>query len=217
MNNISDEVISVEEAETALRCMRLCNLDEYEALECVGDLVERVRRLSMAKLVERVIETKLTENQRIIVQEFWFSGKNTVQIAREMNVSQANVYRILTRANNSLKELLEPLIMYFNDLPSVQVVPLILEETMKICSAQHLHTDNLPSLLQKIRISKAVTPECAARAMCITAGELKKIESGHKGVTVDYLSRFSQVFSVDIDFNFVKGKVKYEWKEVLNN
>lgn len=216
MTNISDEVISVEEAKAALRCMRLCNLDEYEALESVDCLVERIRKVTMAKLVEEIIETKLTENQRTIVQEFWFLGKNTAQIARDLCVSQANVYRTLTRANACIKELLTPLVMYFSDLHSVQVAPLLLGEIMEICSAKRSQNDTLAEMLKNIRLTKAVTPEQASRAMCITVTELKKIEKGEKKPTLGFLLRFSEVFKVEFDLTFTKGKERYEWKEVLH-
>ena len=217
MNTISDTVISVEEAKTALRCMRLCNLDEYEALESLDGLIERVRKIGMAKLVENIIETKLTQNQRTIVQEFWFCQKNTSQIARELGVSQSNVYRTLTRANETIKELLTPLVTYFSDLPCVQVAPVILRETMKICSARSDNADTLSAVLKNIRLSKAVTPECAAQALGITVKELEKIESGQTIPALDYIQRFSQVFNVELNFSIVKGKERYEWKEVLQN
>lgn len=217
MNTITDTVISVEEAKTALRCMRLCNLDEYEALESVDSLIERVRKIGMAKLVENIIETKLSENQRTVVQAFWFSDKNTSQIARELGVSQSNVYRTLTRANDTIKELLTPLVTYFSDLPCVQVAPVFFSETMKICSARAGEADTLPAVLTNIRLSKAVTPECAARAMCITVNELEKIESGRIKPTLDYIRRFSGVFSVELNLNIANGKERYEWKEVLQN
>lgn len=216
MKNISDEVISVEEAKVALRCMRLCNLDEYETLESIDSLVTRIRKITTAKLVEEIIETRLTENQRTIVLEYWFSGKNTAQIAREIGVSQANVYRTLTRANNLIKELLTPLVMYFSDLPTVRVAPLLLGEIMEICSAKRNRNDTAGTMLKNIRLSKAVTPEQASRAMCITVTELKKIEKGEKEPTLGFLLRFSEVFKVEFDLTITNGKERYKWKEVLH-
>ena len=56
MKSISDEVISIEEARAALRCMRLCSFDEEEALESIDRLVGRIRKVGTAKLVEEIIE-----------------------------------------------------------------------------------------------------------------------------------------------------------------
>ena len=217
MKIVNDAVISVDEAKAALRCMRLCNLDEYEALESLDSLVERVRKIGMADLVTDIIETKLTENQRIIVQEFWFSGKNTSQIARELGVSQANVYRTLSRANDSIKELLTPLVAYFSDLPQTQVAPIIVNEIMKISSAKSRNSEALPDILMNIRLSKAVSPECAARATNVSVRELEKIENGQVEPSIGFLQRFSRAFNVELDMSIVKGKERYGWKEVLQN
>lgn len=75
MKNISDEVISVEEAKAALRCMRLGGFDENEALESIDSLVERIRKIGTAKLVDDIIETRLSENQRIFVQSIGFRAR----------------------------------------------------------------------------------------------------------------------------------------------
>ena len=60
MNNISEKIISVEEAKTALRCMRLGGLSEEEALESLDEFVFRLRELTTARIVEKIIENELT-------------------------------------------------------------------------------------------------------------------------------------------------------------
>lgn len=214
MKNISDEVISVEEAKAALRCMRLCGFDEAEALESIDSLVERIRKIGMSKLVDDIIETRLSENQRIFVQEYWFSGKSTAQIARERETSQANVYRTVNRANETITELLRPLVMYFRDLPDAQVAPLFLEQIMGICSARRNKGENIGAQLKNIRMMNAVTPEQTARAVCITAKKLESIESGKAEPTLELLEKYSAVFGVRFNFEIVNGRRKYEWKKV---
>ena len=51
----------------------------------------------------------------------------------------------------------------------------------------------------------------------ISDKELEKIESGQTIPALDYIQRFSQVFNVELNFSIVKGKERYEWKEVLQN
>lgn len=214
MKSISDKVISVEEAKAALRCMRLCGFDETEALESIDSLVERIRKIGMSELVDDIIETRLSETQRIFVQEYWFSGKSTAQIARERGVSQANVYRTISRASETITELLTPLVRYYRDLPDVQVAPLFLEEIMGICSARRNKGENIGAQLKSIRMSNAVTPEQTARAMCITVKKLESIENGKAEPTLELLERYSAVFGVHFNFEIVNGRRKYEWKKL---
>ena len=199
MKNISDEVISVEEARAALRCMRLCSFDETEALESVESLVHRIRKVGTARLVEEIIEKKLSETQKHFVKEFWFNEKNTAQIARENGVSQANVYRTISRANETIKELITPLVMYHNDLVITEIEPLYFSEIMNITSASERKGISLSEQLKVIRLSNAVTSEQLAKAVCITVGELEKIENGKKLPSLEILERYSRIFNVEIN------------------
>ncbi len=211
--NISDEVVSIEEAKAALRCMRLCDFDEVEALESIDSLVGRIRKITTAKLLEQIIETRLSKTQQSFIREYWFNEKNTAQIAREYGVSQANVYRTLTRATETIRELLTPLVMYYNDLNDVTVVPLYVEDAFRVSAAGKLKKTDLASQLKALRVSNSVTAEAAAEAMCITEKMLNEIESGKRTPTVENLERYSKFFGISIDVNFVNGKGRFEWKE----
>lgn len=213
MKNISDEVISVEEARAALRCMRLCSFDETEALESVESLVHRIRKVGTARLVEEIIEKKLSETQKHFIKEFWFNEKNTAQIARENGVSQANVYRTISRANETIKEFITPLVMYHNDLVITEIEPLCFNEIMNITSASERKGISLSEQLKVIRLSNAVTSEQLAKAVCITVGELEKIENGKKLPSLEVLERYSRIFNVEINLKFINGKGRYEWKK----
>ncbi|MBO5420708.1 MAG: transcriptional regulator [Clostridia bacterium] len=213
MKNISDEVISVEEARAALRCMRLCSFDETEALESVESLVHRIRKVGTARLVEEIIEKKLSETQKHFIKEFWFNEKNTAQIARENCVSQANVYRTISRANETIKEFITPLVMYHNDLVITEIEPLYFREIMNITSASERKGISLSEQLKYIRLSNAVTSEQLAKAVCITVGELEKIENGKKLPSLEILERYSRIFNVEINLKFINGKGRYEWKK----
>ncbi len=213
MKNISDEVVSVEEARAALRCMRLCSFDEGEALESVDSLIHRIRKVGTARLVDEVVENRLSETQRRFIKEYWYENKNTAQIARENGVSQANVYRTITRANETIKDFIMPLVMYHADLTDVKMQPLHLEEIMEISSASKKKGGEIADQLKNLRLSNGVKPEQLAKAVCITLKELEMIENGRKCPTVDLISRYSKVFGIEIDLKFEKGKGRYEWKE----
>lgn len=214
MKNISDKVVSVEEARAALRCMRLCSFDEGEALESIESLIHRIRRVGTARLVEEVIENRLSETQRRFIKEYWYENKNTAQIARENGVSQANVYRTIARANEAIKDFITPLVMYHSDLTDVRLQPLYLEEIMRISSASKKKGECIADQLKNIRLSNGVKPEQLAKAVCITLKELEMIESGRKKPTVDLILKYSKVFGIEISLKFEKGKGRYEWKEV---
>ena len=217
MKNISDEVLSLEEAKAALRCMRLCSFDEEEALETLDSFVHRIRKVGTAKLVEEIVENHLSSTQKKFFTEYWYNNKNTVQIAQENGVSQANVHRTVSRANETIRVMLTPLIMYQRDLPEINMLPLYTEDVIRISSAMQKSDGNLNDLLKALRISNAVTPEAMARAVCITAKELEAIECGKKDPTVAILAKYSEIFGVEIEMKIINGKGRYEWRKALKS
>ena len=206
-------MISLGEAKTALRCMRLSGLDEEEALDCIDDVAERVRKVTMSKLVEGIIEENLSDLQREYIKQYWYEQKNTAQIARENGVSQASVYRTIERANEIIKELMSPVVKYAEDSVEADVIT-ITQEAMEICTARKQMTESFCEALRNIRVGYAITPEALARALKISVRELEEIESGRRVPSIVTAMRYSAIFEMEIKMTFVNGRGVYEWKKV---
>lgn len=209
MNNISEKMISIEEAKTALRCMRLGGLDEIQALETLDELAMRVRKLTTAKIVESIIENNLTQTQAEAFKRYWYDGENTAQIARELNVSQPNVYKTLMRANETIKSSMSALIQYQNDLADVKIVPIHIDEALEILSAQKRGSKSLGEALRNLRVSYAITPQNLASNLKISQKELTDIENGLKIPSAVIASRYTALFNVEIIMEFVNGRGRY--------
>lgn len=209
MIDISNQVISLEEANAALRCMRLCSLSPEESIETLDCLSERIRKVSTSKIVENIIENKLSGAQRKFVKEYWYSGKSTACIARENNVSQANVYKALSRANETIRTLMTPLIEYHTDLINISVEP-ILNSAMHICAARNSNSSEFCEKLKNLRVSQAIEPALLASVMKISEHELRGIESGKIVPSITNLMRYSAIFSTDIKIDFTDGRGFFE-------
>ena len=120
MNTFSEKIISVEEARTALRCMKLGDLSEDEALECLDEFVFRVRNVTTAKIVEEIIEKELTPLQTEVMK-MYLDNMGVAQIGRVLGLSQAAASKIVVRANNTIVKLMTPLIKYQSDISDAQV------------------------------------------------------------------------------------------------
>ena len=212
MENVSERIISLEEARTALKCMRLGGLDPEEALESLEETVERIRRVTTAKLVEKIIEEKLSAVQRDYIKKYWYEQKNTAQIARECGVSQAGVYRTIERANEVIKELMTPLIMYQKDLSEVDVVPVI-REALEISAAKNGNTASFCDALRSFRMERGIAPEVLAKALKISPDELNEIENGMRLPSLTTAIRYSVLFNIRIEMTFINGKGEYKWKK----
>ena len=213
MEEASERMISLSEAKVALRCMRLGGLNEEEALECLDEVIDRVRGVTAAGLVEDIIEENLTEVQRDYIRKYWYEQKNTSQIARECGVSQASVYRTIERANEIIKELMTPVMKYRENLKNADVVPLV-QQAMEISAAGKRIPSSFCEMLRNLRVANAVTQETLARALKITLSELNEIENGHRVPSIVTAMRYTAIFGLEITMNFVNGRGIYEWKKV---
>lgn len=211
MENISERVISFEEAKAALRCMRLGGLSEEEALESLDETAERIRKVTTAKLVESIIEEKLSAVQREYFTKYWYERKNTAQIARECGVSQAGVYRAIERANETIKELMTPLIRYQQNLMTADVVG-VTQEALEICSAEKCVSSSFCDALRNLRVARGISQDCLSRALKISVRELNEIENGMRVPSIVTAMRYSVLFGIEIKMTFVNGKGVYEWK-----
>lgn len=209
MHNISEKLISVEEAETALRCMRLSGLSEKEALESLDEFAFRIRDITMSKVVENIIEKELTELQRRVIKLYLYDGMNTVAIGRELNVSQANIHGTLSRANETIMRLMTPLIEYQNDILSAREVPLRVGELEEICAARNSNAREFCTRLRNLRLSFALDEKKLAANLKITQRELSDIETGRKMPSLTTAMRYSALFGAEIEMNFKNGKGVY--------
>lgn len=214
MENISDIVLSLEEAKAALKCMRLSGLSEEESLETLDDITQRIRKVSSAKLVESIIENNLSETQRRFIKAYWYGRKNTAQIARENGVSQASVYKTLARANETIKSLMTPLVEYQRDLPGTQAVPLFISEIREICAAKNGAGASLGETLKNLRVSNAIPEQKMAQALKISLRELAEIEAGRRAPSLNAAMRYSELFGLEIKFKFTNGRGTYECRKL---
>lgn len=105
-----------------MRCMKLGDLSEDEALECLDEFVFRVRNVTTAKIVEEIIEKELTPLQTEVMKMYLYDNMGVAQIGRVLGLSQAAASKIVVRANNTIVKLMTPLIKYQSDISDAQLV-----------------------------------------------------------------------------------------------
>lgn len=206
MNGNDEKMISVEEAKTALRCMQLSGLSIEDALDSLEDCAFRVRNLTTSKIIERLIETELTEPQRKVIKMYFYDRMNTVQIGRKLKMSQASAYQTIERASSILVKLLTPLIEYQNDIVEVEAIPVKVSGLLRICAAQNSNAEDFATQLLNLRLAYDVSEKRLASNLKISERELADIESGKRIPSVTTAMRYSALFDTEINMNFKNGK-----------
>lgn len=209
MKTFSENVLSVDEAKTALRCMRLGDLSEEEALDCLDDLVLRLRNVTMAVIVEEIIENELTPMQTKVMKLFLYDGMGVAEIGRAIGLSQAAVSKLVLRANKTIERLMTPLIKYQSDIADAEFIPIKLSRLKEICAARNASTSLFCEALRNLRVAYDIGTKQMASNLKISEWELASIEKGNRLISASLAMRYSVLFNVEIVMKFKNGRGFY--------
>ena len=213
MNSITDNLISVEEANFALRCMREYLFTPQEALDSIETVVNRVRNIDMAHLTNHIIDTKLSAVQRHVIRRCCLEGVSVSQCAGELGLSLRAVYSARARGLEIIEEYLEPLVMYFRNLPGRDTVPLFAANSLKILAGQSHRQGTTNSIIKNIRTAYGISTQDIAKMSGVREKDILSSEKGSRPISVDEIENYSRIFGVNITLEFKKGKVTAIWKE----
>lgn len=213
MNSITDNLISVEEARFALRCMREYLFNEQEAMDSIETVVNRVRNIDMAHLTNHIIDTKLSAVQRHVIRRCCFDGVSVSQCAAELGLSLRAIYSARAKGLEIIEEYLEPLVMYFRNLPGREAVPLFAANSLKILASQSQNKSEAGNMLRNIRTAYSVSSQDIAKMSGVREKDILSSEKGARPVSVDEIENYSRIFGVNITLEFKEGKVNAEWKK----
>ena len=192
--------------------MEKCSLTSQEAIESIDGYVDRIRKIRVAKLVDFIIDTKLTPVQKSIIEDFWFNGITPAQTAGRLGISLSTVYASKAKAQRVIKDYLEPLVMYFKDIPECDTAP-VAEMCLEMLKAKKSSDVLLGESLKNIRLCGAVDAAVLSKALGINESELKKIESGNKELTTSLLEKYSRIFKINIYLQCSDGEWRLKWTD----
>ncbi|MBQ8784285.1 MAG: transcriptional regulator [Clostridia bacterium] len=213
MKSITDSLISLEEANFALKCMREYMFTPAEAMESIESVVNRVRNIDMAQLTNHIINTRLSAVQRHVIRRCCLDSISANQCAQELGISLRAVYSARARGLEIIEEYLEPLVMYFRNLQGREAVPLFAENSLKILASQAHKQGETATVIKNIRTAHDASVKDTAKVTGVREKDILSAEKGTRPLSVDEIENYSRAFGVNIIIEFNKGKVTAKWKE----
>ena len=108
IDNIPVAEISVEEYDYLTEF-----IDFYSGDKAVGTkFLIYNRQDKLKKLVKKVIENELTENERAIVTDFWCNEIPAEKLIGKYNISRSMFYRIVRNARKKIENSLKYVLLY---------------------------------------------------------------------------------------------------------
>ena len=166
---------SREEIENAVRicCGRHC-----KACETPVEYAWRKRRVDFSHLLDAAIERELTQSEKEVIEEIYFAGRSTNEVAAGHGKSPATVSGTHRRALGKLRRALYYAAMYRDDcIGSGESAPLFYD-AMRIAAARRAKSSTFGGRLKNLRVACALSAEAAADGMGIPAERLRSLEQG---------------------------------------
>ncbi len=182
-------------------------------MDSIETVVNRVRNIDMAHLTNHIIDTKLSAVQRHVIRRCCFDGVSVSQCAAELGLSLRAIYSARAKGLEIIEEYLEPLVMYFRNLPGRETVPLFAANSLKILASQSQNKSEAGNMLRNIRTAYSVSAQDIAKMSGVREKDILSAEKGSRPVSVDEIENYSRIFGVNITLEFKEGKVNAEWKK----
>ena len=192
---------SKEEIKTAQLacCGRCCNQCESPA-----EYAWRKRDVDMAILLEKAIDSELTETERETVMLYWFDCEQVGDIAEMKGVNPSAVNRTLVRAQEKLERVLKYAVLYQSGQKSESIIPIALGRARVIAAARNARGGISGDRITRLRQSQNLTRENLAPALDMSVRRLGELE--RDGIPDgDELAALSEFFGVSTDF-ILKGE-----------
>jgi len=151
--------------------------ERANARELSEDQIRR-RAVDLSVLVRDVIEEDLTQTERLVVEQYWFEGKNLTAIADLMGINKTTVFRTLQRANGRMQAILRHVVKYQYDLKRVVFLPVAVREALAVAAAEKSRPDTIGGRLRRLRIMQNITIGSLCEGTGIDYKRLSEIEDG---------------------------------------
>lgn len=164
----------------------------------------RKRDIDLSLLLERAIETELSETERKIIEEYFYNSKKLVTVARERGVSSSAVGKTLERAIRKLRDALKYVVMYQREIENESVVPLALRRAAAISRASRYKGASLGERLMSLRMREGISRKAISIASGIPAERLGNIERDEQNIRGEELLKLCDFYNVSTDY-IMKG------------
>lgn len=181
-------------AAQAVCCGRLCS-----ACEAPAAYAWRKRGVDMSILLEKAMESELTDVERDTLRAFWFDSLSVSEIARLRKISTAAVSDTVARAREKLKRALRYTVMYQHDILNEETaMPMVLARAKAIAAARNAPSHSVGERIRHLREAQGISCAEMSGALGMTAQRLKAIEEG-KPMYARELVLMSGFFGVTAD------------------
>lgn len=173
--------------------------------ETVDEYVMRKRKIELNCLVNEVIENELTDEEKTIVQQYWFEGKTLMEIGEAMGMSHTSVSRKLSKINDIIYDKLKYAIQYRYGKDYSRAVKVIIKNKDGLYLFRG-KADSPALRIKSLRQQQGLSLTDTEAMTGISKARLEEMEKGEKDILVKDVIRIATAFRVTSDY-IIFGKM----------
>lgn len=170
---------------------------EYETED---EFIERKHGVDLADLLKRVIEEKLNDKEKAVIECFWFYKMTPKEIALKTNTGISSVYKLLDAAEKKLHMYLEYVVVYQDSLIKRELVPVSVRQAISDTAVKSISSKTVGERLKKLRVTENIPVKKLEASINMPMGRLKIIESGEILPDIDELIKLTAFFGTSADY-----------------
>lgn len=173
--------------------------------ETVDEYVMRKRKIELNCLVNEVIENELTDEEKAIVQQYWFEGKTLMEIGEAMGMSHTSISRKLSKINDIIYDKLKYAIQYRYGKDYSRAVKVIIKNKDGLYLFRG-KADSPALRIKNLRQQQGLSLTDTEAMTGISKARLEEMEKGEKDILVKDVMRIATAFRVTSDY-IIFGKM----------
>ncbi len=182
--------------EGAKSAFRYWQSTKYETID---EYLLRKRKVELNCLVNRVIESELTEKDKNLVKLHWYEGKNVTETAKVLGLERSAVSRRLDKINEIIYDKLKYAIEYRYGKDYSSSVKMIIKNKDALCLISE-DFESPAGRIKNLRQRQGFSLEETEIMTGIGKKKLESIENGERELSVSDIIRFATAFKTSGDY-----------------
>lgn len=167
--------------------------------ETVDEYLLRKRKIELNCLVNRVIESELSDKDREIVNLHWFRGLSVTETAKIMSLDHSTVSRRLEKINDIIYDKLKYAVEYRYGKDYSAHIKIIIKNKDALCLLSE-DFDTPCQRIKNIRQRQGISLEDAQTMTGLGIRKLEELEKGKREMTLSDIIRIATAFKVSGDY-----------------
>lgn len=177
-------------------------------VESRREYISRKRKADLVKVVSKVLEEKLSDEERRVLIGMTVDKKTAEYFCREMNTNSSYVYRLRDKAEKKVREIMKYVLFYRNTCEDHTISPIEFRSTLALADAYLSDGKSIVHRLRKLMAKDCIDIDVLYHTPGLSRKSVDEIFYFHRLPNAKEILIFSDFFGASTDY-LLKGDTKW--------